>query len=118
MAFFDWNHDGKKNYVDTAIEMMILDDIEEEEKKEAAAGVKAKPRYKKKESTMTDEQFKVFINLLLILPFIGMTGVLLSSIIDIWNGRINWISMSVSIITIVLIVRHWIKLRNSSRTKK
>ena len=22
MAMFDWNHDGKKDYVDTAIEMM------------------------------------------------------------------------------------------------
>ena len=40
MAFFDWNHDGKKNYVDTAIEMMILDDIEEEEKKKLLPALK------------------------------------------------------------------------------
>ena len=118
MAFFDWNHDGKKNYVDTAIEMMILDDIEEEEKKEASSGVKVKTRRRKATPQMTNEQLKAFINLILIIPFIGMTGVMLSSIIDIWNGRFNWISLAVSIIVIILIVRHWIKLRRNSVKRK
>ena len=36
MAFFDWNHDGKKNYIDNAIEMLILDDIEADKAKEKA----------------------------------------------------------------------------------
>ena len=28
MAFFDWNHDGKKTPADSAIEMMIIDESE------------------------------------------------------------------------------------------
>ena len=38
MAFFDWNNDGKKNYVDNAIEMMIIDDIEADEEFDRALG--------------------------------------------------------------------------------
>lgn len=32
MAMHDWNHDGKKDYADNAVEMMILDDIDGDDK--------------------------------------------------------------------------------------
>ena len=37
MEFFDWHHDGEKTPADSAIEMMMSDDIEAEAEKEAKA---------------------------------------------------------------------------------
>lgn len=38
MAMNDWNHDGENNYVDDAVDMMILDDIENGEKSSGGSG--------------------------------------------------------------------------------
>lgn len=34
---FDWNHNGKKDAFDIAVDLMILDELEQEEKEEKAA---------------------------------------------------------------------------------
>ena len=61
MAFFDWNHDGKNNYIDNAIEMMILDDIEADSSQPRP--VYGKRRKKRKVAEVTEEDKRIITTL-------------------------------------------------------
>lgn len=87
MAFFDWNHDGKKNYVDTAIEMMVLDDIEEDNGGSETAGNRQYTGYMKEEDKYkgTGSIAPAFR----IIGFIAGIGILLPNIIGISSGNVS-----------------------------
>ena len=85
MAMFDWNHDGKKDYVDTAIEMMVLDDIEAEKNGSAGDGQYTSKR--KEESTSDYKGAGYFAPLVRVLAFLFALAVLIPNIIGIASGN-------------------------------
>ena len=121
MAFFDWNHDGKKNYADNAIEMMIIDDIEEEKAREQAnrgntsewgAAYSGKQAYSKGYTAAdksTEEDTEVVFSAIKILWGIAAIGILLANVIGIFSGYVSWLGLVVSIIVLVLIIRSFKK---------
>lgn len=127
MAFFDWNHDGKKNYVDNAIEMMIIDDIEEEKARgqanrgntsEWGAAYSGKQAYSKGHTVIgnsTDENAEVVFSAIKILWGIAAIGILLANVIGIFSGYVSWLGLVVSIIVLVLIIRSFKKKRVKKR---
>lgn len=90
MAMFDWNHDGKKNYVDTAIEMMVLDDIEADKGSKAGsekAGDRQYTGYMKEE-----DEYKGTGSIAPAFRIIGVIaaiGILLPNIIGISSGHVS-----------------------------
>lgn len=81
---FDWNHDGKKDYVDTAIEMMVLDDIEAEKNGSAGEGQYTS---KRKEESTSDYKAGYFAPLVRVLAFLFALAVLIPNIIGIPSGN-------------------------------
>lgn len=125
MAFFDWNHDGKKNYVDTAVEMMIIEDIEAAEIKntkvtsyenytpEWGAGYSGKKAYKRKMTPEeVDREFNKVIPFFWIIFGIAAAFILIINIISIFTGYVSWIGIVVSIVVLVLIRKSIKKHRN------
>lgn len=85
MAMFDWNHNGKKDYVDTAIEMMVLDDIEAEKNGSTGDGQYTSKR--KEESTSDYKGTGYFAPLVRVLAFMFALAVLIPNIIGIPSGN-------------------------------
>ena len=109
MAFFDWNHDGKKNYVDTAIEMMIIDDIEGEGQKANAGSSNTAYRKKYHKSSASPEEVdKVFEAmkpagyLWAILLSVAVLGM---NLIGLISGYVSVPGIIVSIVVLILIFR-------------
>ena len=103
MAFFDWNHDGKKNYIDNAIEMMILDDLEADETKKQSQQLYTKP--KKQREPMTNEEFKVFWSLIKILFTIAAVGILTANLIGLFSGYVSIPGLIIGAIATVWLIR-------------
>lgn len=127
MAFFDWNHDGKKNYVDNAIEMMIIDDIEAEEAKnkkdmsyenytpewgDGYSGKKAYSRNNKASGKEADEEFdralgtvvKIFLTVIASIIFI-------MNFFAIFFGYVSWAGLILSSVVLLLIIRNTVRKR-------
>ena len=88
MAFFDWNHDGKKNYVDNAIEMMIIDDIEADEEFDRALGT----------------VLKIFLTVIASIIFI-------MNFFSIFFGYVSWAGLILSSVVLLLIIRNTVRKR-------
>jgi len=106
MAFFDWNHDGKKDFVDTAIEMMILDDIEEESKKNNYNP--SKP-IKKKNSEINEEGFNAIWILIKIMWLIAMFLAMIINIIGIFTGYVYIPGLIISTILFIVLLKSFNK---------
>lgn len=124
MAFHDWNCDGKKNYADNAIEMMILDDIEAEEAKnkkdmsyenytpEWGVGYSEKNAYSKGNKLSNEEVDKQFQGIkiaILIIWGIAAIGILMINVISLFAGYVSWLGLIVSIVVLILIVKSFKK---------
>lgn len=115
MAFFDWNHDGKKNYIDNAIEMMILDDLESEEQQQTPI-THSRPPKKKKSQEQIDKEFHAITPFFWIIFGFAAIGILLVNVVALFTGYVVWLSFPVSIITLWLIyksMKKWkVKIKN------
>jgi len=121
MAFFDWNHDGKKNYIDNAIEMMVIDDIEATEKRnkkdmsyenytpEWGVGYSGKKAYSKKNRSITEEDEKLFM----ILKKAGLFWVFIIAVLIffinlvslLFGGYVIFIGLLISGVALVLTIK-------------
>ena len=121
MAFFDWNHDGKKNYVDNAIEMMVIEDIESEANRNNKAmsyenstptwgvGYSGEKAYSKKNRTITEDDEKLFVILKkvgLFWVFIIATLIFVINLISLlFGGYVSVIGFLICAVVLVLTIR-------------
>ena len=117
MVFFDWNHDGKKNYVDNAIEMMIIDDIEEEKAREQAnrgntsewgaaySGKQAYSKHNQADKAEVDAFFNALRTPAIILGFVLFSLVFVVNVMGIFGGYCSVLGLIVSAAVLILIAR-------------
>lgn len=132
MAFFDWNHDGKKNYIDNAIEMMIIDDIEAEEankKKDTShekytpewgVGYSGKKAYRMghQENEQRDEEmFRMLATVGKIFVIILAAIVFIVNVLSIFVGYVSWLGLIVSAVILAATISSTVKKRSKINKK-
>lgn len=105
MAFFDWNHDGQKDYVDTAIEMMIIDDIENEQ-----SGNAQNVTYRSGTTGNPGEGAAMWRLIRLIL-IIAMAAAVVVNIIGLFAGIVNLPGLIIAAVVLVILVKSKKKIK-------
>lgn len=121
MAFFDWNHDGKKDYVDNAIEMMIFDDIEQEEirnrTEQPYSGSGAYKKANQLSQEEVDEAIRAMRPAFLTWGTVLAAVILICNLIGLVGGYVSVSGIIVSVVALIFIVRNVKKHKADARKK-